>query len=247
MPTSSETTISRNQIDRIREHYGPWARTYGDPADDGLLMALVRARENRIIRSFIRSRPFRSVLDAGCGTGAMSRELKAQGCDVWAVDCTPEMVARVEGHVDRALVGDLHDLDLGRTFDLILCIGALEFSSDPLRVLVRLRAHLVPGGRLIVLVPRTGPGGWVYHIIKRLHGLDARAFNLPSFRRLAAQAGFRWTDHRTPFIHNFVATMEAAPEAPAAVPDCLASLNHGAAARPSVQETCGHSFERRRW
>lgn len=72
-------------------------------------------------------------------------------------------------------------------------------------------ARTVPGGRLIALVPRAGPGGWVYSMIKGLHGLHARAFGLHSFRQLAAQAGFRWTSHRTPFIHNFVAMMEAVP------------------------------------
>lgn len=202
--------VSR-QLERLRAHYGPWAHTYGQPEHEGALMAYVRARENRIIQSFLELQGRESILDAGCGTGAMARSLKARGHEVWAVDCTPEMIARVDGHVDRAMVADLHELDLGRTFDLILCIGALEFSPAPAVVLTRLRRHLVVGGRLILLVPRTGPGGWAYRLIKGRAGLEARLYSPLALRWLAEGTGLRWIRHRTPFIHNFVAVLQAVP------------------------------------
>ena len=200
----------RNQLHELRLHYGPWARTYGQPTDDGFFMSLVRARENRIIEALLQLRGGESILDAGCGTGAMARVLKAAGHEVWAVDCTPEMVAMVDGHVDRALVADLNELRLERTFDLILCIGALEFSPDARTVLARLRSHLATGGRLILLVPRTGPGGWAHRFIKSRAGLHSRLFSPHSLRRLGQETGFRFKLHRTPFIHNFIAVLEAA-------------------------------------
>jgi 2-polyprenyl-3-methyl-5-hydroxy-6-metoxy-1,4-benzoquinol methylase len=201
--------MKRSQVDEVRKHYGPWANTYGRPDDDGPLMAMVRAREDRIIDEFLALGGTESILDAGCGTGARARALKDRGHVVWAIDCTPEMVAIVDGHVDRAMVADLHQLELGRTFDLILCIGAMEFSHEPGALLKRLRAHVAPSGRLIVLVPRTGPGGWLYRFIKGKHGLDAHLFGTGEMRRLAKDAGFAWEAHRTPFVHNFVAVLRA--------------------------------------
>jgi SAM-dependent methyltransferase len=201
---------NRNQVDQIRRHYGPWARTYGQPSDDGLF-ALVRARENQIIRSLLRLRGDESILDAGCGTGEMARSLKQRGHEVWAVDCTPEMIARVDGAVDRALVADLNLLDLGRRFDLILCIGALEFSPAPQALLHRMRRHLRPGGRLILLVPRTGPAGWIHRMLKRRHRLSSTLFSPRGLRRMGEAAGLAWRGHRIPFFHNFVAELQACP------------------------------------
>jgi 2-polyprenyl-3-methyl-5-hydroxy-6-metoxy-1,4-benzoquinol methylase len=198
-----------NQIDRIRAHYGPWARTYGKPDDDGWF-SFVRQREIRLIWSMLKLRPGESVLDAGCGTGELARQIKERGHEVWAVDCTPEMVAQVEGKVDRALVVDLNEMDLGRRFDAILCIGALEFAPQPERVLARLRAHLEDHGRLIVLAPRNGPGGWIYGALKRRHQLDTTLFSPRSLARAAASCGLRVVEHRMPFIHNIIATLEVA-------------------------------------
>jgi magnesium-protoporphyrin O-methyltransferase len=73
------------------------------------------------------------VLDAGCGTGAMTAELAARGAEVLAVDISPQLVAIAESRLDPALrprvtfrAGDMTDPALG-AFDHVLAMDSLIY------------------------------------------------------------------------------------------------------------------------
>ena len=196
------------QKNLVKLHYGQWAATYGDAADDGWF-AWVRAREARLVYRMLELRSGASVLDAGCGPGLYARVMHEKGHEVWAVDFAPEMVERVSPHVTRSEQADVEQLQLGRTFDRVLCLGVLEWVRTPETALARLAAHLAPGGRLVLLVPRTGPGGWIYQYQKRKHNLSARLYSPSGMRRLGEAAGLRYRTHVTPALHNFIMVFEA--------------------------------------
>ena len=104
--------------------------------------------------SFIQSLKPRSVLDAGCGTGRVARELARRGLDVVGVDIDPAMLdtAREKApHLDWRL-GDLATIDLGRTFDCIAMAGNVMIFvtlGTEGTVLSNLARHLAPGGLLV--------------------------------------------------------------------------------------------------
>ena len=75
----------------------------------------------------------------------------------------------------------------------------------------RLAEHLAPGGRLVILVPRTGPGGWIYQYQKRKHRLSARLYSPSGMRRMGEAAGLRYRRTVTPAFHNFIMVFEAEP------------------------------------
>jgi 2-polyprenyl-3-methyl-5-hydroxy-6-metoxy-1,4-benzoquinol methylase len=199
-----------DQKDRVRAHYGQWAATYGDPTDDGLF-AWVRAREVRLVHEMLDIAGASSVLDAGCGSGVYSKALHTDGHEVWAVDFAPEMVERVRGHVTRCQQADVEELALGRLFDRVLCVGVLEWVKCGEAAIARLADHVAPGGRLVVLVPRTGPGGWIYEHQKRKHGLAPHLYSTGAMRHMGEAAGLRYRRHVTPWVHNFVMSFEAPP------------------------------------
>jgi SAM-dependent methyltransferase len=96
--------------------------------------------------------PSGSVLDAGCGTGRVAVELAARGYDVVGVDNDSSMLAVARRHPLTWCEADLATLDLGRTFDLIVCAGNVMVFLAPgseAEVVRRLSAHLVPGGLLV--------------------------------------------------------------------------------------------------
>jgi 2-polyprenyl-3-methyl-5-hydroxy-6-metoxy-1,4-benzoquinol methylase len=196
------------QKDLVKLHYGQWAATYGDAADDGWF-AWVRSREARMVYEQLELPSGASVLDAGCGPGLYARVIHGKGHEVWAVDFAPEMVERVSAHVTVSAQADLEELRLGRTFDRVLCLGVLEWVRSPETALARLAEHLAPGGRLVLLVPRTGPGGWIYQYQKRKHSLSARLYSPRAMRRLGEAAGLRYRRHVTPALHNFIMVFEA--------------------------------------
>ncbi len=101
----------------------------------------------------MRSTP-RSVLDAGCGTGRVARELARRGVDVVGVDLDPDMLATARRRSPELqwVQADLASFELGRTFDVAVAAGnvmiLLAPGTEP-AVLVNVARHLRPGGLFI--------------------------------------------------------------------------------------------------
>lgn len=99
----------------------------------------------------------RRILDAGCGTGPLTEELRARGAIMTGVDGSPAMLE----HARRRLGDDvpLHVADLAQplpfaddTFDDVVASLVLHYLEDWNGPLAELRRVLKPGGRLILSV-----------------------------------------------------------------------------------------------
>ena len=118
-----------------------------------------------------------AVLDAGCGTGRVARELARRGYEVVGVDSDSSMleVARAEAPELRWLPDDLAELELAERFEVVLMAGNVMVFLAPgteQEVLRRAAAHLAPGGRLVSgwrtdRMPRSD-----YDALARLAGLE---------------------------------------------------------------------------
>jgi trans-aconitate 2-methyltransferase len=93
-----------------------------------------------------------TVLDAGCGTGRVTRmlvERLPQG-RVVAVDGSAAMVEKVREVVrpgDEALVADLTGLELAEPVDAVVSSAVFHWIADHEALFARMRAALRPGGR----------------------------------------------------------------------------------------------------
>jgi SAM-dependent methyltransferase len=95
-----------------------------------------------------------SVLDAGCGTGRVARELARRGVDVIGVDLDDDMLATARRRSPDLswVLADLATVDLGRTFDAVVAAGNVMILLTPgseAAVFANLARHLRPGGPLI--------------------------------------------------------------------------------------------------
>ncbi len=77
------------------------------------------------------------VLDAGCGTGAMTEELARRGAEVVAVDISPQLINIAEARLPAGLrpqvrfhAGDMTDEALGR-FDFVMAMDSLIYYRAP--------------------------------------------------------------------------------------------------------------------
>ncbi len=95
-----------------------------------------------------------SVLDAGCGTGRVARELARRGVAMVGVDADASMVAtarRLSPELDWR-VADLCAFDLGRTFAVVLMAGNVPLFTPPgtqADLVAGCARHIEPGGVLI--------------------------------------------------------------------------------------------------
>jgi SAM-dependent methyltransferase len=97
-------------------------------------------------------RPVR-VLEVGCGTGAFAERCAAElGCEVIALDSSPEMVAATSARGIEAMVGDVQRLPFeDATFDAGVAAWMLYHVPDRDRAIAELARVLRPAGRLIAI------------------------------------------------------------------------------------------------
>ena len=144
--------------------------------------------------NFLGRYPLKSVLDAGCGTGRVTRELAARGLEVAGVDLDPVMLATGMRKAPQLnwLVADLETVDLRRTFDAILMAGNVMIFLTPGsegRVLANLARHLVPGG-LVIAGFQLRPSG----LSLRTYDALAAGIDLELFERFATWDADLWVD-----------------------------------------------------
>ena len=96
--------------------------------------------------------PYQSVLDAGCGTGLITRHLH----DAIGIDINAWAIERAKIHAPKAkyLVASIDDLPFDdKSFDLVICTHTLEHLDTPKKALDEFMRVLKPNGTLIGAVP----------------------------------------------------------------------------------------------
>ncbi len=95
------------------------------------------------------------ILDVGCGTGVLQRELDQIGYSrAYGLDIEPRFLSEAQ-HVSpsrRYVLGDAHSLPYSKgSFDLTFCHFLLLWVEDPALVIKEMHRVTRPGGALMVL------------------------------------------------------------------------------------------------
>jgi putative AdoMet-dependent methyltransferase len=145
--------------DRV-QLFDAWAQDY----DSGLLSAdhpFPFAGYQAVLDEIVNQsqlQPAMTVLDLGTGTGNLAAQFLAQGCQVWGLDFSQEMLAEARAKFPAAafvhadLLGDWPSL-IQRKFDRVVSGYVLhEFDLDTKVSLLQQIAsqHLSAGGRIVV-------------------------------------------------------------------------------------------------
>ena len=189
-----------------------WKRLTSD-APVNSIRATVRAGRDDMRRTLLGWLPDdmhgARVLDAGCGTGALSVEAARRGAHVVATDLSPTLVNLARDRLPHDLhggmidfhVGDMLASALGR-FDYVVAMDSLIHyrPSDTLHVLQEL-AQRTTHSLLFTFAPRT-PALSVMHAVGRLFPRGDRAPAIEPVReqtigRLIKAELPGWSTHRT--------------------------------------------------
>ncbi|HKB34007.1 MAG TPA: class I SAM-dependent methyltransferase [Candidatus Dormibacteraeota bacterium] len=106
----------------------------------------------------------KTLLDVACGTGAHLAELR-RWYEVEGADLSPAMLAVARDRLPGIQLheADMRTLDLGRTFDVVICLfSSIGYVTDPTEMrsaVARLAAHVAPGG-VLILDGWVRPGDW---------------------------------------------------------------------------------------
>ena len=90
------------------------------------------------------------ILDLGCGDGRLTKFLHEQGCDMYGVDGSPDMIDKTRQLGIDCAVMDGHSLTFNSEFDAVFSNAALHWMTRPGEVVQGIYAALKPGGRMVV-------------------------------------------------------------------------------------------------
>jgi 2-polyprenyl-6-hydroxyphenyl methylase/3-demethylubiquinone-9 3-methyltransferase len=171
-----------------------------------------RSRQAAFEECLPSKRLFGNWLDAGCGTGYLSRWIAEKGAYVESVDLAPKMLELFVHHRDKydakdrlkePKIADINFLPFpANAFDGILCSSVLEYVDNPAVALKEFRRVLSPGGWLAISVPNRisllRAGLVASHRVTRLFGkpwpayleYSIHGYTVSEFRNLLRSAGF---------------------------------------------------------
>jgi len=180
-------------VSRGDTYFESKAGHYSDRSTRGLWSIIRRAEEIAVLEC-AGEIAGKKCLDAGCGTGYYTRLLLRHGAShpVTGVDYSAAMVEQYETIIGtRGVVGNLAKLELGESFDLIICAGALEFVPDVPATIQALERHLTARGRLVILAPRRGFLGSIYRLFHACNGMSIPLFSDAELDALTSSAGLK--------------------------------------------------------
>lgn len=162
------------------------------------------------------------VLDVGCSTGYLGKELVNRGCTVDGVEIDPEAAEVARGHLRTVTVLDLDDDDLAEAlgeerYDRIIFADVLEHLMNPLRALEQAKRLLAPGGQIVISVPNVSHGAlrlglmqgrWEYRETGLLDRTHIRFFTRATIVELVHSAGLSVTRLRSTTLDPLASEIE---------------------------------------
>jgi len=202
---------------RAARHFESEADAYTGRAERGLRRHLsARERQALFDLAAFEDPSVATMIDVGCGGGVYALAAKAAGLRVTVVDLSPRMIHNLKGKVDRALVGDVEHIHLAAQYDVVVCSGVLDFVVRPEIAFRNLCDLVVPGGRLVIQVPRASLGGYLYALgVKASHGFRMNLFTVHWLTRQANHWGLRFIRSRRPLPYNLVVLFQRPATLPA--------------------------------
>jgi predicted TPR repeat methyltransferase len=139
---------------KVKEFYAQWAKNYDNDVGDARYSGPAIA--TKLLSQHVADKAAR-LLDAGCGTGQVGREMQALGYNVIdGFDLSPEMAEQATATgAYRRVVGDIdmmraRDDFPGSDYDALLSIGVFTLGHVPPAALAVLVQLLRAGGVLLV-------------------------------------------------------------------------------------------------
>jgi trans-aconitate 2-methyltransferase len=150
-----------------------------------------RAQPFRDLVALIDPRPNMRIVDLGCGTGELTRELHEHlsAAETLGIDSSASMLSKASpSSTLHCQLGDIATFKSDRPFDLIFSNAALHWLPDHEHLFARLVSLLAPNGQLAVQMPANHdhPSHRIAAELATSFGIEPRTVNVLPPEKYAA-------------------------------------------------------------
>jgi len=153
------------------------------------------------------------VLEVGCATGYVTKELRNKGCKVTCIEIDQELAEKAREFSEEMLIGDVEDAvtleKINKKFDYILFMDVLEHLRHPQKVLMNVKDFLNTKGVVIANIPnivfypnriKLLTGHFEYEDFGFFDNTHLRFYNYKTSRQLLENAGYNIQED-IPFLY----------------------------------------------
>ena len=174
---------------KIKKHFDSLQKPYS--LSSNWLWKFFRNREKKLFMQLVQSLNKNECLDLGAGACEYSEILLQMGAKKSVcVDFSPHIMSVNQNPRIEKIITDVEKFNTNNKYDLILCLGLLEFLKEPEKFLLSLKNFLKPTGRIIVLCPLSVIKALMYSLYYLSKGIFISSLTLNQLNRLLINNGF---------------------------------------------------------
>lgn len=175
--------------EKIKKHFMNLQSPYA--SNSNWIWTFVRNREKSLFHELVRNLKKDICLDLGAGLCEYSKILLNMGAKYSVcVDFNPLLMSEIQEPRIEKIFCDVETFKTNKKYDLILCMGIIEFLDFPKNFMLRLREFLKPKGKLIILLPYFKAGSFIYAFIYLLKGIFIPVLTLKKMNIFLIKNGF---------------------------------------------------------
>lgn len=192
----------------IENYFDEVAEGYLAKSNKGL-WAVLRNREQKSVMQAVDPFPGMTCLELGCGAGFYTKPLKNWATSLLlVVDFSQNMLKQLNIPDLKKVRADIQNIKFRRSFDRVVCAGALEFLPNHDLFFANLKNYLSQDGKAVLLIPRKGLWGYAYKLFHYFHGIKIRLYGQNELINILARFDLKIQDISSPTPMNYVLSIK---------------------------------------
>ena len=179
-----------NKKTKIKRHFESLKKPYSFQANR--IWSFLRNKEQELFVQLVKDMDKSLCLDLGAGACEYSKTLLQMGAEKSiCVDFSPHIMSANQDLGIEKIISDVEKFNTNNKYDLILCLGILEFLEEPKAFLLNLKNCLKPTGKIIILLPLSFIKALIYSFFYLLKGILISPLDLKQMNKFLIKNGFQ--------------------------------------------------------
>ena len=174
---------------KIYNHFSKFKGIYASRSNR--MWKYIRDQEKQAFKKLIKDLNKPYCLDLGAGSGEYATIILANGSKkVDCVDWNNSFLSFISNTKITKINCDVENYNTNKKYNLILCLGIVEFLDDPKSCYKKIKSFLRPTGQVIILLPKNIFYAFIYSLYYRFKGIKIQFLYSKKNHIILSKLGF---------------------------------------------------------